>query len=87
MPKYKQVKVDYRIFKNGYLFSNGIALNKTAFEIWECCREPVDENIIVKKFFEKYTPQSDEDKKMIIEDIKNCLNLLIEGNLIERIDE
>ena len=80
---YKKIEKEYRKMKNGYLFSNGIGLNELAFQIWSMC-ENVSEEQLIKKVFDMYNPQSEEDKNLIQSDVVTCLNDLFESDLVER---
>lgn len=85
MHYYKKKELKYRKYPNGYLFVNGVGINDVAFEIWNSCENPSNVSTITENLFKKYSPQSDEEKNMIKSDILECVNDLLEVDLLERV--
>lgn len=80
--KYLKNNVEYRKMNKGYLFVNGIAVNNTAFKVWDCCENGIKKEEIIKIFINEYKAERQEDKKLITNDIEICLEDLVEGKLL-----
>lgn len=80
--KFSKNNVEYRKMQKGYLFVNGIAINETAFKIWNMCSDDITKEKILGFFYNEYQPETDTEKKLINDDINTCLTDLVEANLL-----
>lgn len=79
-------KIANRKVGNGWLFENGIGLNETSYEIYNICNEKLTNKEILEKIKKIYTINPDDEKKVETEVI-NCIEQLIEADLIKSVEE
>ena len=79
-------KIANRKVGNGWLFENGIGLNETSYEIYNICNEKLTNKEILEKIKNIYTINPDDEKKVETEVI-NCIEQLIEADLIKSVEE
>jgi len=82
MSLFSKTEIGFRKMKEGGLFKNAVGVNETALLIWEMCNGESTTEDIIKVFYEKYGPETDDEKNMIKEDIQTCLEELVEGGLL-----
>lgn len=85
MKSYKKIEMTFRQMKKGYLMENGLGLNLTAFEIWDFCSTQKTDAEIVNLLVEKYSPETEDEKVLIENDVNMCIKNLIEGELISEV--
>ena len=74
---------DYRRYGKGILFSNGCALNEIATVIFDLCDGRMTVASIVDFIYEEY----DCDKDVIRNDVCECIQFLLENNIISKVQE
>lgn len=79
-------KIANRKVGNGWLFENGIGLNETSYEIYNICNEKLTNKEILEKIKKIYTINPDDEKKVETEVI-NCIEQLIEADLIKSVEK
>lgn len=79
-------KIANRKVGNGWLFENGIGLNETSYEIYNICNEKSTDEEILEKIKKIYIINPDDEKKIETE-IINCIEQLIEADLIKSVEE
>lgn len=79
--KLKRKEIKYKKIGENYLFENGVGVNEISLNIYLLCNENTKEEIF-EKFKKEYNLEM-EDIKEVKKDIFNCLNELVEGELIE----
>lgn len=80
--KYIKIDKQYREMPKGYLFDNGVGLNKTAYVIWDFCKDGKTKQEIQTFMFDQYQPGSAGNKALVENDINRCLTALVENELI-----
>ena len=71
----------YKRYGKGILFSNGMALNETASDIFDLCDGAHSLNAIVDCLYEMY----DCDKAKLTCDVQECLSYMLEQHLITQV--
>lgn len=74
----KNSSKSFRRYGKGILFSNGCALNEIATIIFDLCDGKTTVESIVDHLFEEY----DCEKDVLSNDVKECINYMLDNELI-----
>ena len=83
--KLRKKQTKYKKIGNNYLFENGAGVNETSLNVYLLCDKNTRDEIF--DIFKKEYDLQEENMEEVKQDVLNCLNELLEADLIEIVEE